>query len=206
MSDKLPSFWLEKAIEQLSQLPGIGQKTALRLALFILRRPESFAEGLSGAIHDLKANTLYCEKCHNISDASICQICADTTRNTQILCVVETVRDVVAIERTRLFNGIYHVLGGVISPIDGIHPHNLEIESLVNRIQPENIQEVILAISPTMEGETTSYYLYKRLRDFGIRITQLSRGLAMGDLLEYADEITLARAIQDRADFDRDML
>lgn len=201
MIAQYPSKWLEKAVEQLSLLPGIGRKTALRLALHILRRPESFAQLLGSSVIELKRNILYCSRCHNISDTSLCPICSDTTRDVHTLCVVENIRDVMAIEHTAQYRGLYHVLGGVISPMEGISPQDLEIESLVERIAPEEIKEVILAISPTMEGETTSYYIYKKLLSTGVRISQISRGIAMGDEIEYADEITLARALRDRREF-----
>ena len=184
MTSKYPSKWLEKAVDQLSLLPGVGRKTALRLALYILRRPESFANLLGSSIIELRENIIYCERCHNISDSPCCPICSDPSRDTQTICVVENIRDVMAIERTAQYKGLYHVLGGVISPIDGIAP-----------------QEVILAISPTMEGETTNFYIYKRLAPLGVHVSLLSRGIAMGDELEYTDEVTLARALRDRSDF-----
>ena len=201
MTSKYPSKWLEKAVDQLSLLPGVGRKTALRLALYILRRPESFANLLGSSIIELRENIIYCERCHNISDSPYCPICSDPSRDTQTICVVENIRDVMAIERTAQYKGLYHVLGGVISPIDGIAPQDLEIESLVERVPREQIKEVILAISPTMEGETTNFYIYKRLAPLGVHVSLLSRGIAMGDELEYTDEVTLARALRDRSDF-----
>ena len=201
MTSKYPSKWLEKAVDQLSLLPGVGRKTALRLALYILRRPESFANLLGSSIIELRENIIYCERCHNIGDSPCCPICSDPSRDTQTICVVENIRDVMAIERTAQYKGLYHVLGGVISPIDGIAPQDLEIESLVERVPREQIKEVILAISPTMEGETTNCYIYKRLAPLGVHVSLLSRGIAMGDELEYTDEVTLARALRDRSDF-----
>lgn len=201
MTSKYPSKWLEKAVDQLSLLPGVGRKTALRLALYILRRPESFANLLGSSIIELRENIIYCERCHNISDSPCCPTCSDPSRDTQTICVVENIRDVMAIERTAQYKGLYHVLGGVISPIDGIAPQDLEIESLVERVPREQIKEVILAISPTMEGETTNFYIYKRLAPLGVHVSLLSRGIAMGDELEYTDEVTLARALRDRSDF-----
>lgn len=201
MTSKYPSKWLEKAVDQLSLLPGVGRKTALRLALYILRRPESFANLLGSSIIELRENIIYCERCHNIGDSPCCPICSDPSRDTQTICVVENIRDVMAIERTAQYKGLYHVLGGVISPIDGIAPQDLEIESLVERVPREQIKEVILAISPTMEGETTNFYIYKRLAPLEVHVSLLSRGIAMGDELEYTDEVTLARALRDRSDF-----
>ena len=201
MTSKYPSKWLEKAVDQLSLLPGVGRKTALRLALYILRRPESFANLLGSSIIELRENIIYCERCHNICDSPCCPICSDPSRDTQTICVVENIRDVMAIERTAQYKGLYHVLGGVISPIDGIAPQDLEIESLVERVPREQIKEVILAISPTMEGETTNFYIYKRLAPLWVHVSLLSRGIAMGDELEYTDEVTLARALRDRSDF-----
>ena len=201
MTSKYPSKWLEKAVDQLSLLPGVGRKTALRLALYILRRPESFANLLGSSIIELRENIIYCERCHNIRDSPCCPICSDPSRDTQTICVVENIRDVMAIERTAQYKGLYHVLGGVISPIDGIAPQDLEIESLVERVPREQIKEVILAISPTMEGETTNFYIYKRLAPLWVHVSLLSRGIAMGDELEYTDEVTLARALRDRSDF-----
>ncbi|MDO4721736.1 recombination mediator RecR [Porphyromonas circumdentaria] len=201
MESKYSSKWLEKAVDQLSLLPGIGRKTALRLALYILRKPDSFAHLLGTSIKELKDNIIYCRRCHNISDTELCPICSSPQRDSSVVCVVESIRDVMAIERTAQYKGLYHVLGGIISPIDGISPNDLEIDSLVERIPGENIQEVILAISPTMEGDTTNFYIYRRLSPFNIKISLLSRGVAMGDELEYTDDVTLARAIRDRSDF-----
>ncbi len=202
MQSKYPSKWLEKAVDQLSSLPGIGRKTALRLALFIVRRPESFAHLLGTSILELRENIVFCKCCHNISDEEICSICAQPDRNKETICVVESIRDVMAIERTNQYKGLYHVLGGVIAPMDGIGPADLEIESLIERLsQEDGVKEVILALSPTIEGDTTNFYIYKRLLPLGIQISQLSRGVAMGDELEYTDDLTLARAIRDRNTF-----
>lgn len=201
MNTKYPSRWLEKAVDQLSLLPGIGRKTALRLALYILRRPEGFAHLLGESIIELRDNIVYCKRCHNISDEELCPICANPQRDSTMICVVESIRDVMAIERTTQYRGLYHVLGGIISPMDGIGPSDLEIDSLVQRISEEKIEEVILAISPTMEGDTTNFYIYRKLAPLNVRISLISRGVAMGDELEYTDDITLARAIRDRSDF-----
>lgn len=205
-SEQYPSKWLEKAVEELAQLPGIGRKTALRLALHLLRQPRESAISLGNAIIDLRENSGYCQRCHNISDTPLCPICSSPDRVQDVLCVVENIRDVLAIERTYQYKGLYHVLGGVISAIDGVGPRNLEIDSLIERIQKEQIKEVIFAISSTIDGETTCYYIYRRLKDFSIRITQLSRGIAIGDELEYVDEITLAQAMHDRQDMRKTML
>lgn len=199
MNDKYPSQRLEKAVDQISLLPGIGRKTALRLALYILRQPESFALALGDALIQLRFHAYYCQKCHNISDSPLCEICKDSTRDSSTLLVVEDIRDVMAFERTGSYKGLYHVLGGVISPIDGVSPSDLEIDSLLKRVKSDSIKEVILAISPTPEGETTSFYLYRKLSNFPIVLTQLSRGIAMGDELEYTDEITLVQALRDRS-------
>lgn len=200
MNDKYPSQWLAKAIDQISLLPGIGRKTALRLALEILRRPEAFALTLGNAIIDLRQKTCKCEICHNISDNAICDICADKNRDPKTILVVENIRDVMAFERTGGYRGLYHVLGGVISPIDGVSPSDLQIDSLLQRVKNESIAEIILAISPTPEGETTLFYIHRKLEMQGceIPVTRLSRGIAIGDELEYADEITLVQALKDR--------
>lgn len=201
MNEKYPSQRLEKAVDQLSLLPGIGRKTALRLALYMLRQPESVAKSVALAITDLRENVCYCIHCHNISDEPICDICNNPMRDKTTILVVENIRDVMAFEKTASYSGVYHVLGGVVSPIDGVAPSDLEIDSLIERVQTENIKEVILAVSPTPEGETTSYYLYRKLKDCPINLTRLSRGIAVGDELEYTDELTLAQALKDRASF-----
>lgn len=201
MNEKYPSQRLEKAVEQISLLPGIGRKTALRLALYLLRQPESFSISLGEALIALRTEVCYCQKCHNISDTSICDICSNPSRDTKTLLVVEDIRDVMIFERMGSYHGLYHVLGGVVSPIDGVKPSDLEIDSLVERIHIEKIEEVILAISPTLEGETTSYYIYRKINSLPVELTRLSRGIAVGDELEYTDELTLAQALKDRAKF-----
>lgn len=201
MNDKYPSQRLAKAVDAISLLPGIGRKTALRLALYILRQPESFAISLGDALIQLRTEACYCQKCHNISDTPLCDICKNPSRDSSTLLVVEDIRDVMAFEKTGSYKGLYHVLGGVVSPIDGISPNDLEIDSLIERLQSEPVKEVILAISPTPEGETTSYYLYRKISPLPVVLTRLSRGIAMGDELEYTDEITLAQALKDRSRF-----
>ncbi len=203
MSD-YPSILLENAVNQVASLPGIGKKTALRLVLHLLRQPNKDVENFTGAITHLKNNVQYCCVCHNISDQEICPICASHHRDKQTICVVENVQDVMSIENTGQYNGVYHVLGGIISPMDGIGPKDIEIESLVARIQPENIQEVILALPTTMEGDTTNFYIYRRLSAAempSLRISQIARGVAIGNELEYTDEITLGRSIINRVEF-----
>jgi recombination protein RecR len=197
----LPSKYLDRAVEQLSSLPGIGKRTALRLALQLLKRDTSEIHAFTDAISDLKTHTKQCEKCNNISDSEVCHICANPSRESSILCVVEDIRDVMAIESTHSFKGLYHVLGGIISPMDGIGPSDLFIDSLVKRIESGGIIEVIFALSPTMEGDTTNFYLYKKIAPFDILITTLSRGVSVGSELQYADEITLGRSLLQRQQF-----
>lgn len=190
---------------ELSRLPGVGRKTALRLALYLLRRDVGEAEALGQSIIDLRRGIKYCRVCHNISETDECPICTDARRDASTVCVVENVREVLSVERTGSFNGLYHVLGGVISPIDGIGPERLEISSLVDRVSSQNVKEVILALSPTMEGDTTAYYIYRRLSDLekpGLTVTRLARGVAVGNELEYTDELTLGRSILDRRPFE----
>lgn len=202
--EEFSSTLLENAVNELSRLPGIGRKTALRLALYILRRDEREANSLGQSIIDLRKGIKYCHICHNISETDICPICADTHRDSTIVCVVENVRDVLSIERTGRFSGLYHVLGGVISPIDGIGPDHLEISSLATRVTTHHIKEVILGLSPTMEGDTTAYYIYRMLSkaEQPPAITRLARGVAVGNELEYTDELTLGRSIIDRRPFE----
>lgn len=205
MEQEFQSSLLEGAVTELSRLPGIGRKTALRLALYLLRREEHEAVALGQSIIDLRRGIRYCRVCHNISETEVCPICADTRRDRSVVCVVENVKDVLAVERTGRFNGLYHVLGGLISPIDGIGPSDIEIDSLLRRV--DGISEVILALSPTMEGDTTGFYIYRKLRGAaaggGLRITRLARGLAVGNELEYTDELTLGRSLMDRRPFDK---
>ncbi len=199
------SSLLENAVTELSRLPGVGRKTALRLALYMLRRDEREAVALGQSIIDLRRGIRYCRECHNISETDLCPVCADTMRDRRMVCVVENVRDVLSVERTGRFSGLYHVLGGVISPIDGIGPDRLEIASLVDRVGRGGIGEVILALSPTMEGDTTAYYIYRSLMNLnvqGLIVTRLARGVAVGNELEYTDELTLGRSILDRRLFE----
>ena len=192
---------LQRAIDAFASLPGVGHKSAMRLALSLLKQEKTFTYRISDALRDLVDGIQYCEKCHNISDESICSICSDETRDSHILCVVESVRDVMAIERTGQYKGLYHVLGGVISPMDGVGPQDLFLHDLPTRIQEEGIKEVILALSTTMEGETTNFYIYRLLKDIEVQITTIAQGIAIGDELEYADDLTLGRSILQRIDF-----
>ena len=202
MIQKYPSLLLENAVSEFAKLPGIGRKTALRLVLHLLRQEKESVLALSNALSTLRTEVKYCKECHNISDGEICDICSDTSRDKQTLCVVENIKEVLAIENTAQFRGLYHVLGGVISPIDGISPSDLEIDSLVDRVNKEEIKEVILALSTTMEGDTTNFYIYRKLAPSGVKISVISRGVSIGDELEYADEITLGRSILNRVAFD----
>jgi recombination protein RecR len=197
----LPSKFLDRAVEQLSSLPGIGKRTALRMALQLLKRDREEIEAFSQSIIELKINTNECEVCNNISDTPRCTICSNPARDTSIICVVEDIRDVMAIESTQSFKGLYHVLGGIISPMDGIGPSDLYIESLVDRISEGEVKEVIFALSPTMEGDTTNFYLFKKISGNTILITTLSRGVAVGSELQYADEVTLGRSLAQRQEF-----
>lgn len=201
----LPSRILEEAVEQLASLPGVGKRSALRYALFLMNEEESKVQDLSEALLRLKTHLHHCRHCHNVSDTEICPICASEKRQRGIVCVVENVQDVMAVENTQQYRGLYHVLGGVISPIDGIGVHDLEIDSLIRRVQtgdPYPVEEVILALPTTMEGDTTNYYINKQLQPLGVKVTTLARGVAVGDSLEYADEITLGRSIAHRIPFE----
>jgi recombination protein RecR len=189
---------LENAVNEFSSLPGIGQKTALRLVLHLLNQPQSEVEKFSNSLLILKKDIRYCVECHNISDQAICEICSSVKRDKSLICVVEDTRDVMAIENTGQYQGGYHVMGGLISPMDGIGPSDLNIESLVKRVHQDGIKEVILALSATMEGDTTIFYLYKKLKDAGISISTIARGIAFGGELEYADEVTLTKAMEGR--------
>lgn len=194
----IPSLLLENAVNEISRLPGIGRKTALRLALHLLRKDEAEAVALGEAIIKMRREIRFCDTCHNISDSGRCSICTDPAREGSVICVVEDVRDMMAIEQTRQFKGKYHVLGGVISPIDGIGPEQLNMDTLFSRAGQEGIKELVLALPTTVEGDTTNFYLYRHLKDKGKRITTLARGLSIGDDLEYADEVTLGRSIMQR--------
>ncbi len=192
------SSLLENAVNEFARLPGIGKKTALRLVLHLIKQDISSVQGLGDAVVKMRQEIKFCQRCCNISDGDICSICANSMRNQEVVCVVENIRDVIAIESTQQFNGTYHVLGGIISPLDGVGPDQLNIELLVNRVQKENIQELIFALSPTIQGDTTIYYIQKRLQPHSIRITTIARGIAFGGELEYADEMTLGRSLQNR--------
>ena len=205
MDNNYPSILLGNAVNQFASLPGVGRKTALRLVLHLLRQPNKDVEAFADALTTLKHDVHYCRVCHTISDQEVCPICQSHSRDKQTICVVENVQDVMSIENTGQYHGLYHVLGGVISPMDGVGPSDLEIDSLVERIVPEDIHEVILALPTTMEGDTTNFYIYRRLQnvipDTALRISQIARGVAVGNELEYTDEITLGRSILNRVDF-----
>ena len=192
---------LENAVSELSRLPGIGRKTALRLALHILRQEERMGVGLGEAIINMRRGIKYCRLCHNISETEECAICSNPMRDASTVCVVESVKDVMSFENTRQYNGLYHVLGGVISPMDGVGPDQLEIDSLVERVQSGEVKEVILALSATMEGETTNFYIYRKLGTLPVKITQLARGVSVGNEIEYTDEVTLGRSLLNRTLF-----
>ena len=194
---------LEKAVQEFAKLPGIGRKTALRLVLWMLRQEDSDVEQFAEAISRMKREIKYCHTCHNISDSYSCPICSDPRRDTSTICVVENVQDVMAIENTMQFKGLYHVLGGIISPMDGMGPNDIEIESLVQRVAAGGVKEVILALSPTMEGDTTNFYIYRKLALYGdVRISVIARGISVGNELEYTDEVTLGRSILNRTLFE----
>lgn len=199
---ELSSKLLEKAVAEISQLPGIGKKTALRLALHLLKQPVEQTLELSGALKKLREEVQFCRQCHNISDAAVCGICSNQMRDHSMVCVVEDVRDVMAIENTGLFKGIYHVLGGKISPMDGIGPGQLNISTLVEKSRSGEVKELIFALSSTMEGDTTNFYIYKQIKDMGITTSAIARGIGVGDELEFADEITLGRSILHRVPFE----
>jgi recombination protein RecR len=192
---------IEKAVNEFAQLPGVGKKTALRFVLHLLRKEESAAESFSESILRLRKDICFCSNCHNISDKEKCDICLNPNRDASTICVVQDIRDVMAIENTGLFRGHYHVLGGIISPMDGIGPANLNIDSLVNKVATGTVKEVIMALSSTMEGETTNFYVFKRISSFEISVSTIARGIPIGDELEYADEVTLGRSIQQRVPY-----
>lgn len=200
-----PSKVLEKAVEEISSLPGIGKKSALRLALHLLRVPESQGMALGKAIQKLVTDIKYCQECHNFSDEDICEICSNHKRNDEVLCIVEDVRDVMAIENTAKFNGKYLVLGGKISPMEGIGPHQLNISSIERKLNEGKVKELIFALSATMEGDTTAYYLYKKFKGFPVTFSTIARGISVGDELEYADEISLGRSILNRLPYNEKM-
>jgi recombination protein RecR len=192
------SSLLENAVNEFAKLPGIGKKTALRLVLHLIKQDVQDVTGFSNAIATLRQEIKFCSRCHNISDKELCNICSNTMRKQEMICVVENIRDVIAIESTQQFNGVYHVLGGIISPLDGIGPEQLQIDSLVSRISKENISEIIFALNPNIQGDTTIYYIGKKLKSFPVKITTIARGIAFGGELEYADEMTLAKSISNR--------
>jgi recombination protein RecR len=198
-----PSKLIENAVDELAKLPGIGRKTALRLVLHLLKEETTETQSLSAALVKMREDITYCQNCHNISDTEICNICANPLRDRSLLCVVSDIRDVIAIENTGQYKGLYHVLGGVISPIEGIGPSDLTIGSLVDRLSDAEVKEVVLAISPTMEGDTTAFYITRKLRDFKVRITSIARGVPVGGELEYTDEITLGRSIIERTSYSK---
>lgn len=198
MEETYPSLLLEKAVSEFSKLPGIGRKTALRLVLNILRRDEEEVDGFTTAVSRLRKEVKYCSVCHNISDTDICPICSDKHRDAGTICVVENIRDVMAVENTQQYRGLYHVLGGIISPMDGIGPSDIAIDSLVERVKTGTVKEVILALSSTMEGDTTNFYISRKLAPFNVDISVIARGISVGDELEYTDEVTLGRAILNR--------
>ena len=203
MVQQYPSQLLENAVSQFSRLPGIGRKTALRLALHLLRQDIGDVEQLASALTTLRREVKRCRVCHNISDQEVCPVCSDQRRDRSTVCVVENIRDVMAIENTQQYHGLYHVLGGVISPMDGIAPSDLEIQSLVDRVGEGTVSEVILALSPTMEGDTTNFYIFRKLAPYTqVRITVIARGVSVGDELEYTDEVTLGRSILNRTPFE----
>ena len=193
---------LDKAVGEFAKLPGIGRKTALRLVLHLLKQPDADVASFTDAITTMKHDVRYCRVCHNVSDSELCPICADSRRDSSLVCVVENIRDVMAIENTMQYHGLYHVLGGILSPMDGIGPADIEIDSLVSRVAEGGVTEVILALSPTMEGDTTNFYISRRLRGYDVRLSVIARGIAVGNELEYADEVTLGRSILKRTPFE----
>jgi recombination protein RecR len=200
--DKYPSRLLENAVNEFSKLPGIGRKSALRLVLHLLRQDVEDVNIFGNSLIQLRSEIQHCKVCHNISDTATCQICANPARNESVICVVENIRDVMSIENTQQFNGLYHVLGGIISPMDGIGPSDLEIESLIKRVDSGKIIEVILALSTTMEGDTTNFYIFRKLKDKNVKVSTLARGVSIGDELEYTDEITLGRSLTNRVPYE----
>jgi len=201
MNQKYPSALLENAVNEFSRLPGIGRKTALRLVLWLLRQDNSAVENFSSALTLLKQNIQYCKLCHNICDDELCSICSNPSRDASTICVVENIKEVMAIENTSQFRGLYHVLGGIISPIDGIGPNDLQIDTLIGRVASGSVQEIVLALSTTMEGDTTNFYIYKKLAAFDVKVSVIARGISIGDEIEYADEVTLGRSIVNRTLF-----
>lgn len=205
MNRQYPSTLLEKAVGEFSKLPGIGRKTAMRLVLHLLRQDHTAVEAFGNSIITLKREVKYCKVCHNISDTETCQLCVNPQRDASTVCVVENIRDVMAVEGTQQFRGLYHVLGGIISPMDGVGPSDLQIDSLVRRVAEGGVKEVILALSTTMEGDTTNFYIYRKLEKMEVKLSVLARGVSVGDELEYTDEITLGRSIVNRMTFTGNM-
>jgi recombination protein RecR len=204
--DRFPSKLLENAVNEFAKLPGIGRKSALRLVLHLLKQDIQDVEIFGNSLIQLRSEIKHCKICHNISDTDICSICANPSRNPSIICVVENIKDVMSIENTQQFKGLYHVLGGIISPMDGIGPSDLEIDSLVSRVTEGNTEEVILALSTTMEGDTTNFFIYKKLKNTSVKISTLARGVSIGDELEYTDEVTLGRSIVNRTNFEESII
>lgn len=202
MQQQYPSRLLEHSVQEFAKLPGIGRKTALRLVLYLLRQPTEDVECFASALSTMKREVKFCRVCHNISDEEVCPICRDQRRDVSTICVVENIQDVMAIENTLQFHGLYHVLGGVISPMDGIGSSDLEIDSLVQRVSEGDVKEVILALSPTMEGDTTNFYIFRKLASYDVKLSIIARGIAVGNELEYTDEVTLGRSILNRTPFE----
>ncbi|MBS4013041.1 MAG: recombination mediator RecR [Bacteroidetes bacterium] len=205
MLEVFSSKLLQAAVDSFTRLPGIGRKTALRLVLHLLKQDPDVVESFSQSIQQLKNEVVYCKKCHNISDSELCSICSSHGRDPSLLCVVEDIRDIIAIENTGQFFGLYHVLGGIISPMDGIGPKDLNIESLIERANNPELKEIVFALSTTMEGDTTNYYLFKKLSHLNLKLTVIARGIAIGDELEYADEVTLGRSIINRTPYEHSL-
>lgn len=203
MTQPYPSLLLEKAVGEVSKLPGIGRKTALRLVLHLLRQEDGVVDELTAALSKLKHEVRHCKICHNISDSDVCPICSDHRRDSTTICVVENIQDVMAIENTLQYHGLYHVLGGIISPIDGIGPSDIEVDSLVKRVAEGGVSEVIMALSSTMEGDTTAFYIFRKLAPYDVRQSVIARGISVGNELEYTDEITLGRSILNRVPYDK---
>ena len=201
MLQQYPSALLERAVGEFSKLPGIGRRTALRLVLFLLRQPVTDVEGFAEAVAQMRREVKYCSVCHNISDTDVCPVCSDNRRDHSLVCVVENVQDVMAVENTQQYRGLYHVLGGVISPVEGIGPADLQIDSLVQRVASGEVEEVILALGSTMEGDTTNFYISRKLAPYDVKLSVLARGISVGDELEYTDEVTLGRSIINRTPF-----
>ena len=199
---ELPSKLVENAVNEMAQLPGIGKRTALRLVLHLLKQPLEQTEELVQALATMRKDIQFCTTCHTISDAEVCSICSNSSRDKSIICVVEDVRDVMALENTNMFKGVYHVLGGKISPIEGIGPSQLKITSLVEKVKMGGVSEIIFALSSTMEGDTTNFYIYKQIKEYSVKTSTIARGIAVGDELEYADEVTLGRSLLNRIPFE----